>query len=211
MITTLNLHGEIDVNSYIISNFGSDYIFIVDPGANFAYISSVIKKNNYKPYGILLTDGHFDHIGAVNKLVEKYNVPVLCSTNAQTYLTNPEYNLSEYCTEKIIINSFQAIDEDILTLPGDIPLSLRAFHTPGHTTDSMIYYCEQEGWAVTGDTVFKDSIGATHYPGGNFRVLINSIKTVILNLPENTILYTGHGEPTTPSEVRNYLSTVWIS
>ena len=155
---------------------------------------------------ILITHGHFDHIGAVNQLIDKYKCPLYAHTNSKLYFQNPVYNLSEYDNNKIIINNYNELkSKDLLELSGDIPLVLEVLHTPGHTSDSIIFYNKLENFAVTGDIVFKNSIGAYHYPGGDLTTLLKSIKSIILNLPKNCTLYTGHGESTTVGEIEKFL------
>ena len=93
-------------------------------------------------------------------------------------------------------------DGDILTLSGTH--SLRVIHTPGHTEDSITFYDAGRGIAFVGDTIFKGSPGSDKYPGGNTQDLLESIHR-ILSLPERTVLYSGHSEPTTVrDERRNY-------
>lgn len=75
--------------------------------------------------------------------------------------------------------------------------SLIALPVPGHTAGSLAYYCEADGCVFTGDALFAGSIGRSDLPGGNFQTLINSIKTQLLTLPGETIVYSGHGPETT--------------
>ena len=94
---------------------------------------------------------------------------------------------------------------DTVRLTANPAFALTVLHTPGHTTDSVVYYSEKDRVAFVGDTIFKGSVGNDQYPGGNRKDLIRSITERILTLPENTVLYSGHSEETTVgTEKRRY-------
>ena len=84
-------------------------------------------------------------------------------------------------------------------------VKLKVIHTPGHTADSVLFYDEQNHLAFVGDTIFKGSIGATHFPGGNFQQLKQSLLQKVFSLPEETVLYSGHSEATTIKQEKNQL------
>ena len=145
----------------------------------------------------MLTHGHFDHIGAVKTVSDKLKIPVYAHKNSALYLQNPDYNLSAYTSFPIILDKYIAVkDGDTLSLSSSDSLSVKVFETPGHTTDSITFYCDEEKAAFTGDTVFKNSYGRTDFPGGDYDVLMKSIKS-ILNFEDEVVLYPGHGDKTT--------------
>ena len=145
---------------------------------------------------ILLTHGHFDHIGGIEAIRKHISAPVVIHENGEVYLSDPEMNLSSRCGMKIIIRGARYFrDGERFTLSAGH--SLKVIHTPGHSKDSVVFYDEVEGVAFVGDTIFRGSIGESRYPGGNAKLLMESIKQKILTLPERTILCSGHSGPTT--------------
>ena len=107
------------------------------------------------------------------------------------------FNLSSFFARQIVLNNAEYFDDnDIISLSDD-STKLKVIHTPGHTLDSVIFYDEKNHLAFVGDTIFKAGYGNTQFPGGNEKVLMNSIKQKIFALPEKTVLYSGHSDETT--------------
>ena len=181
--------------------------FIIDPGAQAEKLLGMIREKGWIIEKILLTHGHFDHIGAVNEIRSALQIPVLAYKSDDDYLRDPEWNLSPSFGLSIIIENTESIkDGQIIRLDADPAFSLKVIYTPGHTTDSVIYYSERDRAAFVGDTIFKDSIGNYQLPGGNFAAIQKSIMERIFTLPDDTILYSGHTEQTTVgTEKRRYL------
>ena len=158
---------------------------------------SLIRQEGWTIEAILLTHGHFDHTGAVNELRETLGIPVYAHENSDRYLLDGEMNLSAFCIgEKVIRNVCMLREGDSVSLR-DGSCSLRVIHTPGHTTDSVVYYSEKDRIAFVGDTIFKGSIGNYRYPGGNRQEIVESIIERIFVLPDDTVLYSGHSDKTT--------------
>ena len=181
--------------------------FIIDPGAQAEKLLGMIREKGWIIEKILLTHGHFDHIGAVNEIRSALKIPVLAYKSDDDYLRDPEWNLSPSFGLSIIIENTESIkDGQIIRLDADPAFSLKVIYTPGHTTDSVIYYSERDRAAFVGDTIFKDSIGNYQLPGGNFAAIQKSIMERIFTLPDDTVLYSGHTEQTTVgTEKRRYL------
>ena len=181
--------------------------FIIDPGAQAEKLLGMIREKGWIIEKILLTHGHFDHIGAVNEIRSALKIPVLAYKSDDDYLRDPEWNLSPSFGLSIIIENTESIkDGQIIHLDADPAFSLKVIYTPGHTTDSVIYYSERDHAAFVGDTIFKDSIGNYQLPGGNFAAIQKSIMERIFTLPDDTVLYSGHTEQTTVgTEKRKYL------
>lgn len=181
--------------------------FIIDPGAQAEKLLGIIREKGWIIEKILLTHGHFDHIGAVNEIRSALQIPVLAYKSDNDYLRDPEWNLSPSFGLSISIENAETImDGQIIRLDSDPAFSLKVIYTPGHTTDSVIYYSERDHAAFVGDTIFKDSIGNYQLPGGNFAAIQKSIMERVFTLPDDTVLYSGHTEQTTVgTEKRKYL------
>lgn len=203
MVLTVLVKGYFEEYCYFYVRDGTRHGFIIDPGAQADKLLDFIRDNGLVIEKILLTHGHFDHFGAVEELREKLNCPVLAHEKADLFLLNPLMNLSRQCVGDMIIrDTVKFKDGDTITL--DEAHSLRVIYTPGHTPDSVLLYNEKERIAFVGDTIFKESIGNYTFPGGNKDLLIQSIMERVFTLPDDTVLYSGHSEPTTVGAEKKY-------
>lgn len=185
-------------NAYFYIDEKTKHGFLVDPAAEPDKLLNIIKENGWIIEKILITHGHFDHIGAVDKLAKELNIPYYIHTNGKQYLINPQMNLSSFFEKNIALTNANYLqDGEEITLSTSPNTTLKVIHTPGHTSDSVIYYDKNNDVAFVGDTIFKDSEGRTDLPGGNTSQLYESIKNKVITLPENTVLYSGHTEQTT--------------
>nr|WP_106779867.1 MBL fold metallo-hydrolase [Lysinibacillus timonensis] len=194
--------GPVQTNCYIVSNKQKECI-IFDPGDEAARILKEIRKNHYKPLAIFLTHAHFDHIGAVDVVREEYNIPLYVHEKEVSWLQDPSKNgsgryveLPNYIVklpeEEHIIRSEQKFDIG--------EFNFQALFTPGHSPGSISYIFENDGFAIVGDTLFERSIGRTDLLGGSLDILLKSIHDKLLSLPEDMIIYPGHGSYTTPGD-----------
>ncbi len=188
----------IETNAYFYIDENTKHGFLIDAGAEADKLENIIKQNNWIIEKILITHGHFDHIGAVQKLHLTLNIPYYGHIESQLYFTDPNYNLSAYFGQAFSLTDANYFnDGDIISLDATPEIQLKIIHTPGHTQDSVIFYDEQNNLAFVGDTIFKSSVGRTDFPGGNAQQLKSSIKNKIFTLPDTTLLYSGHSAPTT--------------
>lgn len=206
MIEGVTVKGYFEENCYFYIDDKTKHGFLIDPGAQPDGLLRLIRKNGWTIEKILLTHGHFDHTGAVDEIRDVLGIPVLAYLTADEYLLDDRKNLSALCGPSILIRDATYLkDGDIVCLDGDDNFCLKVIYTPGHTTDSVVYYSENNRVAFVGDTIFKGSIGNYQYPGGNRHDLQRSIIRRIFTLPEDTVLYSGHTEPTTvETEKRRY-------
>ena len=198
MVLTVEVGEMIPENAHFFIDDESLHGFLIDPGAEAEKLLQIISEKNLVIEKILLTHGHFDHIGAVTEIQNKLKIPVFAHELGKDYLFNPTKNLSRFTVEKEMklaeVNFLS--DGDLICLEKNSEFNLQLIHTPGHTTDGATFYSKKNSLAFVGDTIFKNSFGRTDFPGGSFETLIQSIKTKIFALPDETILYSGHGENT---------------
>lgn len=184
MIKVLNVvTGDYMENCYIVYNSDTKGGVIIDPGDDADLILNTINDNGIKVEAILLTHGHFDHIGAVNSIKTKLGVKVYMNSDDSELLTYQRKY--DFTPDEDIKN----VDE--LAFDG---FSFKVLHIPGHTKGSVGLLCN--GMFFSGDTLFKESIGRCDLPGGSMFKMTHSLKSVILNLDDNIIVYPGHGEKT---------------
>ena len=188
------LVSECYTNCYLCMNTETKEGFIVDPGDDELKISANVSHIEMKPVAILLTHGHFDHIGAVEKLKKRYDIPVYASEVEDRLLLDNRANLSSMFGEPTMIcaDKFLRDGENVNIAGFDIKFIL----TPGHTPGSGCYYIDDENVLFSGDTLFHASRGRTDFPGGSEAAIINSIKEKLLKLPGNTDVYPGHMDTT---------------
>lgn len=181
---------ECYTNCYICMNKDTKEGFIVDPGDDELKISVNVSRLEMIPKAILLTHGHFDHIGAVNQLKERYNIPVIVGAKEEKVLTDSRMNLSSMFGEPVKVNGDKFLEdgENFQVAGFDIQYVLTLGHTPG----SGCFYIEEEQVLFSGDTLFQASRGRTDFPGGSESDIIKSIKNKLLVLPGETEVYPGH-------------------
>ena len=204
MVYSLPVRGVFETNCFFDMDDRTNHGFLIDPGAEGEKLVRLILERNWSIEAILLTHGHFDHFGGVAALQDALNLPVLIHEEGQAYLEGPELNLSRFCGGDLTVeNAVFFRDGDVLSLR-EGNLSLRVLHTPGHTNDSCVLYDAPSGTAFVGDTIFRDGMGNPNYPTGNQKRLLHSIRNVIMGLPEDTVLLSGHSAPTTVGRERRH-------
>ncbi|KOS68068.1 hypothetical protein AEA09_05540 [Lysinibacillus contaminans] len=191
--------GPIQTNCYIVSNKEKECL-IFDPGEEAGRIIKVIRSNGLKPLGIFLTHAHFDHIGAVDAVREAFGLPVWIHEKEVSWLDDPSKNgSSKYAALPDYVVTKPA-EENIIKAEQVFEISnfvFKAIFTPGHSPGSISYVFNQDGFALVGDTLFEQGVGRTDLLGGSTKVLLASIHNKLLTLPEDTIVYPGHGNYTT--------------
>ena len=186
--------GPVATNCYLIINLDNNESIIVDPADSPESIYDMVVRSASRPQAILLTHGHFDHIGAANEVREHYEIKIYASCDEEKLLASPARNLSNaYGMSLRVTADVLHNDGDILELAG---LKIKAIHTPGHTEGGTCYYIESIGVLFSGDTLFCESVGRTDFPGGSMSDIVHSIKDKLMVLPDDTKVYTGHGEGT---------------
>ena len=186
--------GPVQTNCYFLSDMNGDCV-VVDPGEEAAKIIDYIEKKDLKPVAILLTHGHFDHIGAVDEVREKYGIKVYAAAAEKETLQNPDINLSSQFGAGFTVEADEYFDDgQEIELLGE---KVRCILTPGHTKGGMCYYFINSGMLFSGDTLFQQSVGRTDFPGGSMSEIVRSIREKLFVLPDYVRVYTGHGMMTT--------------
>jgi len=191
-------------NTYVVSDDSRECV-VIDCGAFFdderKAIVSYINTQQLKPVRLLCTHGHFDHIFG-------------CDTIFDVFGLQPEVHSEDaYLTDDVNAQVKQMLGTDLqLQMPavghyladGEVIAfghhQLKVLHTPGHTPGGVVFYCEQERTAFSGDTLFRMSIGRTDFEKGSYEQIIDSLHNVIAKLPADTTVYTGHGPLTVVGE-----------
>jgi glyoxylase-like metal-dependent hydrolase (beta-lactamase superfamily II) len=193
----INIHkitaGPFQENGYIVHSDDNVNCIIIDPGDNPEWYIKEIENNNLNPIAILNTHGHVDHIHAVQPLKDHYSVPFYIHKNEKMIIDHyPQGCLMYGMTpnERPVVDCW-LINENSITI-GDYNLEI--INTPGHTPGGVCY--KINGDIFTGDTLFKNSIGRTDFPGGDYNTLMDSLKLLIEKVPGNTRVHSGHGSST---------------
>lgn len=192
--TEQKIIGMVSTNVYLGINTETKEAFIVDPADKAELLSDWIRENGASLKAILLTHGHFDHIGAAMELKREFQVPIYAMTMEKTVLDDSMLNLSGSWGKPFTVQADRLLsDGQEISVAG---FELIAHHTPGHTRGGACYYIPEEQVLFSGDTIFCESIGRTDFPTGNSAELVRSVKRMLEVLPDEVKIYPGHEEAT---------------
>lgn len=189
--------GSLEVNCYILATGRKSPAIIIDPGDEENKIRRVLTKYELEPEFIINTHGHYDHIGCD----DRFNVPVYVHHLDEALLRDSQKNLSAAFSISYSVRSpIKTVEEKDNILLGEIKLEV--IHIPGHTPGGMCLLIKSTQGHIlfSGDTLFCRGIGRSDLAGGNEAILIKGIKEKLLVLPDETIVYPGHGPSTTIGE-----------
>ena len=195
--------GALGTCCHILTAAGQRECIVVDPGGDAPVILRALRKMDATPTHILVTHSHYDHIAAVDELLEAFPA-ALCAAHplCAERMDDPEANLSAWIGDpQVVARPLQVLTDGECIACGAI--SLVARHTPGHEPGHMIFINATECYAIVGDLVFAGSVGRTDFPGCSPAALRKSIRDVILTLPDDMVLYPGHGPSTTVGAERH--------
>ncbi len=193
-------------NTYVI--YHKNKCIIIDPGCytieEEEILQGFIEKNTLEPIKILNTHAHIDHILGNQFVAEKWNIDIFMHKYDMPILENARktaemYGLTQYKTSPL--PKYFLDEQDIIDFEGT---KLNIFFTPGHSPGHICFYNKSSNILISGDVIFKNSIGRTDLPGGDYTTLMNSITSKILCLPEKTSIFCGHGDVTSLADEKKY-------
>jgi hydroxyacylglutathione hydrolase len=198
-------------NTYVLSG-QKDACWIIDPGCYFGNerhtLREYIEAEGLTPAKLLNTHCHLDHVFGNKFVHDTWDLPLHLHEKEKPLLeAAPEYGqawglpFENYRGELIFIREGELLTWETAEAAGGRGTpggdSLRVLFLPGHSPGSVGFYCETQGFIIGGDVLFRESIGRTDLPGGDHATLLRSIREQLWPLPDATIVYPGHGEPTT--------------
>lgn len=194
--------GMYQTNCYFLYDIHEKKAIVFDPADNGKYIYDTLLKHELTVSAICLTHGHFDHIWGAEELRTLSQVKIYGPEAERVLFEDAKVNVSAQVGRPYTIRLDEYLkDQDVLEIEG---IKLKMIHTPGHTIGSSCYYVEEAGILISGDTLFEGSVGRTDLPTGSMSMLNRSIKEKLLNLPDETKVYPGHGDSTTIDMERKY-------
>lgn len=189
--------GELGTNCYVLVCSVTKEAAIIDPGGAVERIFALIQDNGWKVTAIINTHSHFDHIAGNKRMQALTGAPIMIHESEAPALGNGDLNFGK----QFGFNSDGGKAERLLT-DGDIisigKLKLKVIHTPGHSPGGISLAVDD--LVFSGDCLFYRSIGRTDFTGGDYDTIITSIRDKLFLLPDNTVVYPGHGPETTVGE-----------
>ena len=190
--------GQLETNCYIVWDEETKDGLVIDPADDGVGISEEIESKGIRLVGVVMTHGHFDHsLGALD-LKLMYKVPIYVSSKDKFILDRQDETAKHFLKMELQIPNLIKIDKDLDKIKeinfGESKLKI--IKTPGHTPGSVCLYSKEDNLLFSGDTLFKDSRGRTDFKYGSTKNIFESLK-ILMKLPEDTDVYSGHGETTT--------------
>ena len=188
--------GPLMENCYLLADEAAKTAVLVDPGDEAPRLLDALKTNGLQLDAIWLTHAHFDHIGAVAAIKDVLDVPVYLHPDDEViYKSGSQAAQLWDIPFRQPTGATQPLEPDQVLTFGDT--EVKCLFTPGHAPGHISFYLPSEGYVIAGDALFKGSIGRTDLPLGDHAQLLESIRTHLMTLPDNTVVYPGHGPETT--------------
>ena len=196
--------GPVQTNAYLVADSESHEAAVIDPAWDGQVILAEAQKRAWRIAHLWYTHAHFDHIGGAGAIADQLNPLPLVALHPNDHVLWRAEGGAALFGFKIDPGPEPTIDlsqGQILKL-GSVEFEVR--YTPGHTTGHCIFYVASSGVCFCGDLIFREGVGRTDLPGGDWETLVNSIKTQVFTLPDRTRLLSGHGPDTTVGEEKKY-------
>ncbi len=195
--------GELESNCCILGDEAAREGAVVDPGGDAPAILAAIERRGLKIVTIAITHAHIDHVGALREIKD--------ATGAPVYLNEADLPVYEQVAMQaawVGLRAPERVAIDRNAAGGDQlragAIRMTVLHTPGHSPGSICLWIPEEKVVLSGDTLFRDGIGRTDLPGGDYRRILRSIAEKLLTLPDETVVIPGHGDKTTIGRERKY-------
>jgi len=185
--------GPIDTNTYVLANDAKECI-IIDPSSGCGEVLSYIRENRLNPLAILITHGHFDHIGGIPEIIGHYpTIRLLINPAERSSLVNPHRNMSMLLGMSFSYDGdSEPLEEGKFSIGG---FSGTVYYVPGHSPGGSALYIAPN--LLCGDILFAGSVGRTDFEGGDHAKLVCGIISKLMPLPDDTVVCPGHGGRTT--------------
>ncbi len=192
-IESFNLLPSFMTNTWLLWNDVTHDAILIDPAAPNQELIDIIKERNLKITAIVNTHGHGDHIGGNPFFKAAFDCPIMIHEDDAKMLIDNKKNLSEFMGTPLPGYPADRLlkDDDIIMMGEN---KIRVIHTPGHTPGGICLLVDK--LLISGDTLFEMSIGRTDFPGGSHQKIIDSIRDKLFVLPEDTVVFPGHGPRT---------------
>ncbi|RYM02202.1 MBL fold metallo-hydrolase [Sporolactobacillus sp. THM7-7] len=190
--------GPIQANCYVLEDEQTKEALIIDPGSEMDRIASIVGEKKLHPLAILLTHAHFDHIGALDPVRDRWHIPAYLHENEKDWPQDSDKNGSALFTMTEAFHDRPV--EYLLTKEETMdigPFTFDILETPGHSPGGVSFYFKEANVVFCGDALFNGSIGRTDIYAGDQMQLLQSITTKLLTLPPDTVVCPGHGFTTT--------------
>lgn len=183
-------------NTYVVWRDGRTDTVVIDPGTEPDAVLAFLRDRGLTPAAILNTHGHADHIAGNADLKAAFpDAPLVIGAGDEPLLTDPDRNVSRSFGFDIVSPpADRTVREGDTVLFADLTLDIREI--PGHSPGHVVYIVRDAGVVFGGDVLFRGSIGRTDFPGGSFETLATGIRTKLYTLPDETVVYPGHGPAT---------------
>jgi glyoxylase-like metal-dependent hydrolase (beta-lactamase superfamily II) len=210
--------GPWGTNCYVVATDGGAECVVVDPGKDAAAgVDEVVREHHLKPVAVLVSHGHIDHMWCVAPVAGSYDATAYIHPADRHLLSDPMAGISPETAGMLLGGSYEFAEPDEVAEVGDgatlelAGLRFAVDHTPGHTPGSITFRTPYDGQAAasdisevmfSGDLLFAGSIGRTDLPGGDHAVMLRSLATKVLTLPDDIVVLPGHGEQTSIGQER---------
>ncbi len=192
--------GPMPNNVYLLGDHDSGNAVVIDPSFGGASVMARADAQGWAPRGIWLTHGHFDHIAGAGEIAHTYDPPLPVGLHPAdlAWYTNDggasQFGMSIPPLPEVTL----AFEPGMrLGLDAGLPPVAEVRFAPGHSAGHVMFYVESQGALLCGDVIFRQGIGRTDLPGGDMATLLESIRTQVFSLPDETRLLPGHGPETT--------------
>ena len=189
------------INSYVVSDPATRKCAFIDPGMSNATeveaMERYVERKDLKPEYVIATHLHVDHVAGIRTLQEKYGIPLLAH-EADAFLGERAADQARMFGIPMKVDGVKI--SKIINAGDEIEIGegkLYVIHVPGHSPGRVALYDKKDGFVITGAALFRGSIGRTDLPGGDSATLLKSIREGLFKLPEDTVVYPGHGPATT--------------